>query len=111
MLSLGLHIVTCIWYAIGSSRDNGWKSYYNTEGYETHREYGMTAFLFWYACSARWVLAQLNGKTDLIERRNLEELGFTVLAGLLLAVVMKSIYISVLTKTLLDLAEVFKEKT
>merc|ERR1712151_282293 len=65
---------------------------------------------FWYIASQRWVIAQLNGRTDLNDKRNMIERGFTVFVGITLAVIAKAIFTSVITKTLLDLSNAASDK-
>jgi hypothetical protein len=98
---VAIHLVSCAWYGIGSISSDGW---IHQEIYEGRKD-----LLFWYLASARWSIAQLNGRTDLDDRRNMLERGFTCLAGIILAVIAKSVFTSVLTKTVLELSDLHSE--
>jgi len=98
---VAIHLVSCAWYGIGSASSDGWVFSTNYAG---HKD---TAF--WYLASARWSIAQLNGRTDLDDQRNMAERGFTCLAGIVLAVIAKAVFTSVLTKTVLELSDLHSE--
>jgi len=72
---------------------------------------GPKDMLFWYIASARWVISQFNGRTDMNEKRNLRERFFTCLVGVVLAVIAQAVFISFITKSMLDLSELVSEKT
>merc|ERR1719487_1163713 len=103
ILLIIIHIMSCVWYAIGNSRDDGWIGYDKYEGRKDT--------LFWYIASARWVISQLNGRTDMREDRNMQERLFTCIVGVSLAVLAQAVFISIITKTMLDLSELVSEKT
>eukprot|EP00929_Paragymnodinium_shiwhaense_P055219 TRINITY_DN27687_c0_g1_i2.p1 TRINITY_DN27687_c0_g1~~TRINITY_DN27687_c0_g1_i2.p1 ORF type:complete len:1012 (+),score=178.75 TRINITY_DN27687_c0_g1_i2:107-3142(+) len=103
LVLLAMHWTSCAWFAIGSWTSDGWLT---TDEYEGEKD-----VIFWYLASMRWAIAQLNGRTDMVETRNMSERGCTVFAGIVLAVVVKSIFTSVLTKTLIDLSDLRSEKT
>eukprot|EP00929_Paragymnodinium_shiwhaense_P001404 TRINITY_DN101636_c0_g1_i1.p1 TRINITY_DN101636_c0_g1~~TRINITY_DN101636_c0_g1_i1.p1 ORF type:complete len:1219 (+),score=251.34 TRINITY_DN101636_c0_g1_i1:163-3819(+) len=95
---VAIHLVSCGWYAIGKTPD-GWTADPDYGGSD-----GRPMF-FWYVASARWAIAQLNGRTDMDPDRNMVEMGYTCLAGILLAVIAKAIFTSVLTKTMIDASD------
>eukprot|EP00927_Polykrikos_kofoidii_P049077 TRINITY_DN43208_c0_g1_i1.p1 TRINITY_DN43208_c0_g1~~TRINITY_DN43208_c0_g1_i1.p1 ORF type:complete len:962 (-),score=102.49 TRINITY_DN43208_c0_g1_i1:11-2896(-) len=97
-----IHIVTCVWFMIGKASSDGWPTYDAFEGKKDT--------LFWYTASARWAIAQLNGRTDMDDRRSMVERGFTCVAGVGMAVIAKALFTSVLTKTMLDLSDLRSEK-
>mmetsp|Transcript_85226 Transcript_85226/g.155325 ORF Transcript_85226/g.155325 Transcript_85226/m.155325 type:complete len:536 (-) Transcript_85226:20-1627(-) len=103
VLMLTLHIVSCIWYALGKGADDGWPSKDEYEGEKTN--------FFWYFASVRWTISQFNGRTDVNETRNMTERLFTCLCGVMLAVLAQATFISYLTKALFDLSDVVSEKT
>mmetsp|Transcript_43785 Transcript_43785/g.103481 ORF Transcript_43785/g.103481 Transcript_43785/m.103481 type:complete len:869 (-) Transcript_43785:163-2769(-) len=94
-----VHFLSCGWYAIGVSRHGQWV---DTENLLSEDIY------YKYAGSARWVLAQINGRTDLVEDRTMAERLYTVLCALI-AVVVMSIFISSLTTKMLELEKVMSE--
>jgi len=102
-LMVTIHCASCMWYALGISRDDGWTSY---DAYE-----GKKDIIFWYTASARWVISQLNGRTDLDDRRNMQERFFTCLVGVTMAVLIQAVFTSLVTKTMLDLSELVSVKT
>eukprot|EP00929_Paragymnodinium_shiwhaense_P097539 TRINITY_DN59194_c0_g2_i2.p1 TRINITY_DN59194_c0_g2~~TRINITY_DN59194_c0_g2_i2.p1 ORF type:complete len:1004 (+),score=188.96 TRINITY_DN59194_c0_g2_i2:139-3150(+) len=101
-VAAAIHLFTCFWYALGASASDGWPSY---DGYQGRKD-----TFFWYVASARWALAQFNGRTDENDRRTLEERGFTCFTGVVLGVVGRAVYTSVLTKTMLDLSDMHSGK-
>merc|ERR1719440_1967490 len=103
LLIVIVHIFTCVWYTIGHGEDDGWIA---NDMYD-----GSKDTVFWYIASARWVISQLNGRTDMDERRNLKERLFTCVVGVTLAIIAQALFISVITKTMLDLSELVSEKT
>lgn len=98
-----IHIVACIWFALGEANNDGWQS--------TDQYTGNKNTLFWYVASARWVISQANGRTDIKEDRNMLERMFTCLVGITLGSFAHAIFISIITKSLLDLSELVSEKT
>merc|ERR1719487_2037757 len=103
ILLITIHIMSCIWYALGNGASDGWITY---DAYTGEKD-----LLFWYTASARWVISQLNGRTDMDERRNLQERLFTCIVGVTLAVLATAVFTSFVTKTMLDLSELVSEKT
>eukprot|EP00929_Paragymnodinium_shiwhaense_P100080 TRINITY_DN62125_c0_g1_i1.p1 TRINITY_DN62125_c0_g1~~TRINITY_DN62125_c0_g1_i1.p1 ORF type:complete len:996 (+),score=186.86 TRINITY_DN62125_c0_g1_i1:127-3114(+) len=96
-VSISIHLTSCAWYAIGIDGNGGWTTLETYEGdYEV---------MFWYVAAARWAISQLNGQTDVDERRTMPERAFTCLVGIVLAVIVKAAFMSMLTKTLLDLSD------
>lgn len=103
VLILVIHIVTCIWYSLGSEGNDGWVSY------DIHSE--TDGNLYWYMSASRWVIAQFNGRTDLSVKSNFRERFFTCMVGVLMAVMAHAMFISYITKSMLDLSELVSEKT
>lgn len=103
ILFIVIHMSSCLWYAIGEGSHDGWNSY---DAYTGRKD-----TIFWYVASTRWVISQLNGRTDMDERRNLAERFFTCVMGVTLAVLGQALFISVITKSMLDLSELVSEKT
>lgn len=103
ILMLAIHIASCAWYALGESEDDGWTTY---DGYT-----GKKTFVFWYVESCRWVIAQLNGRTDINDRRNMKERLYTCFIGLTFAVLAKAVCTGFITKLMLDLNALVSSKT
>jgi len=103
VLLLTIHWVGCLWYLVGVSQDDGWISY---DMYTGRKD-----TVFWYVASLRWVISQLNGRTDMHERRNMMERLTTCTVGILLSVIAHAVFISFITKTILDLGALVSEKT
>jgi hypothetical protein len=87
---------------MGNGTGDGWVSY---EEYEGEKD-----IYFWYISSTRWVISQLNGRTDLNERRNMMERLFTCVVGVVLAVIAQAVFVSAITKAMLDLSDLMSEK-
>jgi hypothetical protein len=98
-----IHLVSCGWFGLGRLNSDGWV---HADPYAGRKDIG---FLYWYLTSARWSIAQLNGRTDIAEQRTMAELGFTCLVGFFLAVIGKAVFTSVLTKTVLELSDLHSE--
>eukprot|EP00929_Paragymnodinium_shiwhaense_P123631 TRINITY_DN9770_c0_g2_i4.p1 TRINITY_DN9770_c0_g2~~TRINITY_DN9770_c0_g2_i4.p1 ORF type:complete len:707 (-),score=93.56 TRINITY_DN9770_c0_g2_i4:283-2403(-) len=101
-LAVGVHLTSCAWYWLGTSRADGWVTY---DGYEGEKD-----VVFWYVASARWSIAQLNGRTDEDDRRNMKERAFACFTGVVLAVIIKTTLVSVVTKTVLNLSALRSSK-
>eukprot|EP00929_Paragymnodinium_shiwhaense_P068310 TRINITY_DN34328_c0_g1_i1.p1 TRINITY_DN34328_c0_g1~~TRINITY_DN34328_c0_g1_i1.p1 ORF type:complete len:913 (+),score=183.54 TRINITY_DN34328_c0_g1_i1:79-2817(+) len=101
-VSVGVHLTSCFWYWLGTSEADGWVMY---EAYEGRKD-----VVFWYVASARWSIAQLNGRTDEDDRRNMKERAFACFTGVVLAVIIKTTFISVVTKTVLNLSALRSSK-
>jgi hypothetical protein len=98
---VAIHFASCAWFGIGSLSSDGW---IHSDDYT-----GRKGIAFWYLTSARWSIAQLNGRTDLDDKRNMAERGFACLVGIILAVIAKAVFTSVLTKTVLELSDLHSE--
>merc|ERR1719329_978211 len=98
-----VHLITCAWYAIGVESPTGWTSY-DVAAREDN------SLLFWYFASSRWVLAQINGRTDIDDRRNMQERLFTCLVSVAFAVLFMSVFLSSITASLLELSAFSEEK-
>jgi hypothetical protein len=101
---IAAHTITCGWYAIGTHDAEGWTSYY------APTKTGPRDFMFWYFASCRWTLAQINGRTDMDERRNVVELGYTCVVATLFAVVFMALFISTITTTMMELSNAASSK-
>merc|ERR1719329_311146 len=99
-----VHLITCAWYAIGVESPTGWTSY-DVAAREDN------SLLFWYFASSRWVLAQINGRTDINDRRNMQERLFTCIVAVVFAVIFMSIFLSSMTATILQLNELSKKSS
>jgi hypothetical protein len=121
LLCLVTHLISCLWYVVGESAPDGWTSYdskirgdlMDGEGASSSPREGVAYtvggdFGFWYMASARWVVSQLNGRTDMDERRNMRERCFTVIIGVLLSVVGQATFIALITRSMIDLSNLFK---
>jgi len=102
LLAIALHLSTCCWYAIGTSALGNWTSDFDTSNH---------SWEFWYFSSARWMLAQLNGKTDTDVNRTTVEMAYTCLVAVVFAVLVMAVFVSTITKTLLELARVTDGRT
>jgi len=117
MLMICIHLFTCLWYTIGNYKCDGWTSYdeYHLKSlsgnlaYKVADDHGLGA-AFWYVASARWVVSQLNGRTDMDARRNMLERGFTVCVGIFLSVVFQAVFIAHITQAMLDINDMFKDR-
>lgn len=98
-----VHFMSCVWYAMGNSRNDGWPSY---EAYEGRKD-----VFFWYIASARWVISQMNGRTDMNPDRNMVERLFTCVIGIILAVILQALFVSTITKTMIGLSDLVSEQT
>jgi len=99
-----VHAITCVWYAVGDSSADGWVSYY-APTFTGHK-----GFFYWYFASSRWTLAQINGRTDMDERRNVIELGVTCIVAVGFAVVFMALFISSITTTMMELSSIAENK-
>jgi hypothetical protein len=112
VLKLGLllccmvHIIACIWYAIGDAT-NGWITYYGAHVQTPEKD----SIVFWYSASCRWTLAQINGRTDMDERRNMPELIYTCTVAIAFAVIFMSLFISGLTAVMMEMSALTQSKT
>lgn len=97
-----VHFTACLWYAVGESTDTGWPSYEPSEVEKT--------VLFWYSASLRWTLAQVNGRTDVDERRNMRERMFTCFVAGGLAILLMAVFISSITATMMELGSIAEER-
>jgi len=102
LLLIAVHTSSCGWYAIGESSPNGWTAHFTTESH---------GFIFWYFASSRWMLAQLNGKTDTDVDRTAVEMAYTCVVAIIFAVVVMAVFISNITKTLMEIATISEGKT
>eukprot|EP00929_Paragymnodinium_shiwhaense_P123625 TRINITY_DN9770_c0_g1_i2.p1 TRINITY_DN9770_c0_g1~~TRINITY_DN9770_c0_g1_i2.p1 ORF type:complete len:901 (-),score=138.39 TRINITY_DN9770_c0_g1_i2:151-2853(-) len=101
-VAIGVHLTSCLWYWLGTSAADGWVTY---DAYV-----GEKNVVFWYVASMRWSIAQLNGRTDEDDRRNMEERAFACFTGIVLAVIIKTTLVSVVTKTVLNLSSLRSSK-
>lgn len=99
---VAVHGVTCCWYAIGDSARDGWQSYYGPT------ILGPRDFYFWYFASFRWTMAQINGRTEMDERRNVTEMAYTCVVAVLFAVVFMAFFISCVTTAMMELGSMAK---
>jgi len=101
VLLIMVHVITCVWYALGNT-ENGWLSYYTL-----HEEVDPdNPHLFWYFAAMRWALAQICGRTDQNERRNVWEMFWTCVVALLGALIFMAVFISSITATLLEVQKI-----
>lgn len=103
LLCFVVHVGSCIWYAVGTSESDGWTS--TDIRKDTANDY------YWYIASARWVVSQMNGRTDMDPTRNLKERLFTCVIGVCMSMLAQAVFISYITKAMLDLGELMSEKT
>lgn len=115
-LSVFAHLVACAWYGLGRNAwdNNGWETYYADEiqasnGYVPSVGSWESLF-FWYFASARWTLAQINGRTDQDSRRNMTELMFTCLVSGGLAIIFMAVFVSAITTTMLEVSELNRKR-
>jgi len=97
------HVVTCIWYDIGKSTSKGWTTY------EDQAE-GPRDFFFWYFAANRWTLAQINGRTDMDDRRNMPERLFTCLVAIALASIFQALFVGSITMSMMELTKLAEDR-
>lgn len=108
MLAFLVHITACCWHSLGLQQ-GGWITNYG-EGNGTTPETGTWAgFPFWYAASARWALAQINGETDQDPFRTVGELFFTIVITVTMALLFMSIFVSSITTKMMEAARLSEE--
>eukprot|EP00928_Gymnodinium_smaydae_P029580 TRINITY_DN22238_c0_g1_i1.p1 TRINITY_DN22238_c0_g1~~TRINITY_DN22238_c0_g1_i1.p1 ORF type:complete len:700 (+),score=64.41 TRINITY_DN22238_c0_g1_i1:29-2101(+) len=100
-LLIAIHISTCGWYLIGRLTPDGWTTTWYEHLDESRRPDSFPHdVIFWYTASARWMLAQLNGKTDDDVRRNMPEMAYTSVIAVVFPVIVMALFISSITQTL-----------
>jgi len=99
-LVLGLHVVACIWYAIGSSGDVGWVNIRNMQE---------ESFEYKYAMSLYWAVAQVQGSAN-VGPTNLQETIFNI-CMLLSALVAFTSFLGSLTTLMTRLRALVSEET
>merc|ERR1711990_1072312 len=67
-------VVNALWYAVGESADDGWTVF--------ERYAGTKDTVFWHIAASRWVISQLNGRTDMNPDRNMKESRITQALGM-----------------------------
>jgi len=122
-LTLGLliviHLATCGWYFIGDQTNRGWVTYVAVpecgqlaqelpEIPDMQLVSGETALLYFH--SARWVLAQMNGRTDQDARRNLIEMMYTCIVAVFGPLVAMSVFVSLITQNMMELSNITGEE-
>eukprot|EP00928_Gymnodinium_smaydae_P097058 TRINITY_DN8703_c0_g1_i1.p1 TRINITY_DN8703_c0_g1~~TRINITY_DN8703_c0_g1_i1.p1 ORF type:complete len:694 (+),score=66.61 TRINITY_DN8703_c0_g1_i1:57-2138(+) len=110
-LLVAVHISSCGWYMIGRLTSNGWTTtwYEESAAVTPPPDSFPYNFFFWYAASARWMLAQLNGKTDDNVRRNMQEMAYTSVIAVIFPVIVSALFISSITQTLGQLGAAAEE--
>jgi len=93
ILALAVHFLCCGWYSVGQL-DNGWVS--------SRAEYTGKDLLTWYITSARWTLAQINGRTDQDEERTVFEKLYTCMCAVFTLLIM-SLFVSAITAKMMQL--------
>eukprot|EP00928_Gymnodinium_smaydae_P026615 TRINITY_DN20842_c0_g1_i1.p1 TRINITY_DN20842_c0_g1~~TRINITY_DN20842_c0_g1_i1.p1 ORF type:complete len:703 (-),score=61.13 TRINITY_DN20842_c0_g1_i1:94-2202(-) len=107
LLLFAVHLATCGWYTIGRNTRDGWTvTWYQAANITPAPEEDV---LFWYFASARWMLAQLNGKTDDNVLRNMPEMAYTCVLAIIFPVVVISLFISKITQTLTEISAYAEE--
>mmetsp|Transcript_46378 Transcript_46378/g.110452 ORF Transcript_46378/g.110452 Transcript_46378/m.110452 type:complete len:860 (-) Transcript_46378:41-2620(-) len=99
-LLVGVHLLTCGWYAIGNSSHGNWVKLLDEED--------QADLFFSYAISARWTLAQINGRTDQEKERTMLEMAYTCFCALL-AVVLVSLFVGTITTNMVELQRLWQE--
>ena len=93
------HYLTCGWYSVGRSSPDGWVYSEAVNGD------GLYELIFSYVSASRWTLAQINGRTDLADDRNMQERAYTCLCAFF-TVVFHSLFISAITTRMVQLMEI-----
>jgi len=126
-LTIGLitliHLATCGWYWLGETSHEGWVNYLSVPECATAKaagpsgtpafvsmvpaEFSDTTFLYFH--SARWVLAQMNGRTDQDSRRNLFEMAYTCIVAVVGPLILMSVFVSSVTQNMLELSNISTE--
>eukprot|EP00927_Polykrikos_kofoidii_P051956 TRINITY_DN4572_c0_g1_i1.p1 TRINITY_DN4572_c0_g1~~TRINITY_DN4572_c0_g1_i1.p1 ORF type:complete len:716 (+),score=98.55 TRINITY_DN4572_c0_g1_i1:81-2228(+) len=92
-LCLVVHLFACMWHFLGSLSQEGW----------VHKEGLVSAdFVKLYMQSARWTLAQINGRTDQESGRTVLEMAFTC-ACATFTIVFMSFFISAVTTIFMEI--------
>lgn len=105
ILVVGMHALACIWYALGEASSDGWTSYYALEGTMERTVW------FWYFASSRWTLAQINGRTDTHELRNMPELIYTCFVAVGFAIIFMTVFYGSVTASMMELNDLAETKT
>merc|ERR1711924_24864 len=98
VLAIVVHFFCCVWFAIGRINDDGWVY---KRGIENE------PFLFQYTHSARWTLAQINGRVDQQEA-TMFEMSFTC-AIAMFTVLFVSVFIGGLTTRMMVIQKIAEE--
>jgi hypothetical protein len=92
-LCLVVHLFACMWHFLGSLSQEGW----------VHKEGFVSAdFVKLYMQSARWTLAQINGRTDQESGRTVLEMAFTC-ACATFTILFMSFFISAVTTIFMEI--------
>eukprot|EP00927_Polykrikos_kofoidii_P085320 TRINITY_DN9258_c0_g1_i2.p1 TRINITY_DN9258_c0_g1~~TRINITY_DN9258_c0_g1_i2.p1 ORF type:complete len:713 (-),score=66.55 TRINITY_DN9258_c0_g1_i2:32-2170(-) len=103
LLAVALHLMTCGWYLMGSHSNEGW----------VFKELGSQesiTLLEKYFASARWCLAQINGRTDQKMDRTVREKVYTTGCGVFTIIFVSSL-IGCLTTGMLEVTRTYRENT
>eukprot|EP00927_Polykrikos_kofoidii_P085319 TRINITY_DN9258_c0_g1_i1.p1 TRINITY_DN9258_c0_g1~~TRINITY_DN9258_c0_g1_i1.p1 ORF type:complete len:713 (-),score=70.62 TRINITY_DN9258_c0_g1_i1:32-2170(-) len=103
LLAVALHLMTCGWYLMGSHSNEGW----------VFKELGSQesiTLLEKYFASARWCLAQINGRTDQKLDRTIREKVYTTGCGVFTIIFVSSL-IGCLTTGMLEVTRTYRENT
>jgi len=98
-LVICVHFLTCGWYGIGSSGQGTW-----VEEWDMRED----DLVYAYVISARWTLAQINGRTDQARGRSMVEAAYTCVCALI-SVIFVSLFISTITTNMVELQRVWAE--
>lgn len=99
LLMLAVHFLCCGWYAAGDTH-NGWV---------TKSDFEKGTFWEPYLSSARWTLAQINGRTDQVEERTLLEKLYTCTCAMFTILIM-SLFVSAITTKMMQLRGIMDEQ-
>lgn len=119
-LLVAIHFVACLWYGVGKLGADGWVEYASTpicgDWPAPERLVSddfidkMWVVFSWYLYSARWVLAQVNGRTDQDPRRNNIEMAFTCVVAVCGPLLCMSVFVSNITATMMELRSMAQVK-
>lgn len=97
LLLLAVHFLCCGWYAVG--KEDGWVGRLQNSEFWSH-----------YLASARWTLAQINGRTDQQHNRTTVEQLYVCVCSMF-AILIMSLFVSSITAGIMQLRGIMDEQT
>jgi len=91
MLLVIVHLITCLWYAVGSAGSGGWTVKYSAKD-----------LFYQYLCACHWSFSQFQGTSDILLGSNMMERAVAVLT-IMCALIILSIFVSSLTNIIMQI--------